>query len=244
MSNVGYAAAVGFLALTLYAIATPSEARKRVVPTEVKALSASQRSELESLIASEVEAVLPLLDLKEGQQIPQSVQVTFDPESSIVYVELGLQFLPTRRRYLQDMDEQIQHITNTVVTTVGNDIRLRGVSVTYAGREAYHYYPPEPKSPTRSGARASGETSHNVGISAGHGLYYHHVLGSTEQRERPWMYWRTLGVDGVYFARQAILDSPIHGPTLEPWWKLAARYRFERDFPNVPFIWDADVDGQ
>jgi len=122
------------MALCTSPIARSSDPREVSTLRAVKSLSTVQRAQLETKLGAEILAELRLADLLEGQRLPKSISVHYQPEVSLVHVEFDLSFLPADRTAMVVMEDQLHLIDNVIISIVGSEFVLRGSVITFGGR--------------------------------------------------------------------------------------------------------------
>ncbi len=151
-----------------------------------------------------------------------------------------------------EMEDFEGGITNDLLDLARTVSPASGTLFRYGGKDLYQLFPAEQPVPPKSTFPRGAPDA--VAVSAGHGVYFHHGFGDWRFQRDPsngiiedevtssyaaelkrWLEARSNV--RVYRLRS---DSPtLHGPSLQEWWKLAARYRLQLLYPGNPELWNS-----
>lgn len=151
-----------------------------------------------------------------------------------------------------EMEDFEGGITNDLLDLARTVSPASGALFRYGGKDLYQLFPAEQPEPPKSTFQRGAPDA--VAVSAGHGVYFHHGFGDWRFQRDPsngiiedevtssyaaelkrWLEARSNV--RVYRLRS---DSPaLHGPSLQEWWRLAARYRLQLLYPGNPELWNS-----
>lgn len=219
---------------------------------KMSSLDAKQRAELEKILNQEVQKYIDGIPRVEGQGGTVKVRVTLDPQKSMIIADFSRNFLP--KNMGAAWEDQTQLIDNSVYALIGDKIEYGGMKYLIDGQDVIEYFPEE-KLLAKAEFSTRQEIVPTVALSAGHGIYYHYSLRAwTAQRDQSngivedfitpqyanelenWLQERSQ-VTVRNDMRSANLE--LHEPSLEPWWKVSARYYLQQQLPNNPEIWNS-----
>lgn len=120
-------------------------------------LGPSERAELESVMAEDIELTLKGMKPVEGQLFPAGVSARFDAEGKTLLVEMGRRFVvKTDGTTVSDVEVQDQlHALTSVLSSTIPEVSYEGIEYLFEGKEIVDYYPELRKREKKS----SGETS-------------------------------------------------------------------------------------
>ena len=218
----------------------------------MSALTPKQRRELEAMLTEDVQRYVDVLPRLNGQGRSVKARVTLQPERSVVIVDFTRNFLPGNiGGEWEDLTHQMGlHIEQLLI----GKVEYGGTLYTIDGIDVVEYFPEEKAVSLRS-SKVAEQLDPVVAISAGHGVYYSHLLmrwtaqrdpynGITEDFVTP-EYASELaqwfGQRSTVVTRNDMRSSSNeqHAQSGQPWWKVAARYHLQAQLPNNPEIWNS-----
>lgn len=243
LSLIATAIAVSVAAL----LHTPAVSAGPVNPIELR-----QRDirELESVVTREIQALVNKQKRIAGQEKIVTVKATIDINDRVIILNLSKGYLP---KYNGGEYEDLQHqLSVNAMELLRESINISGVRVLIDGKPIQHYIPDNAPTFSRPISRASEEYP-LVAVSAGHGVYFNYEFndwraqrdasnGIVEDFVTPG-YVTDLtslllkrGIVTVANPRSTSVTS-AHLPSMQTWYKMAARYNLEDWYPDKAEIW-------
>ncbi|MCW6026673.1 N-acetylmuramoyl-L-alanine amidase [Stenotrophomonas sp. SRS1] len=235
----------GVYALFLFA---PAASDGRGLPSS-GSLESEAEVAFDALLSRAAQRALDQYRVKAGLQAPNQAVARFDVSTGSVTVDLRGWLPETGGAELEDIQGELM---NEVLDQARLIHPASGVEFRYNGKRLEEHYPEEGAGAPLSLRRLS--LPGPVVVSAGHGWYFHHRFRDWRAQRDPsdgiiedeitpgyadelrhWLMTRS-SVD-VRTARSRAADS--HEGSLQAWWRMAARYRFQASFPGQPQIWNS-----
>ncbi|MDR6991709.1 N-acetylmuramoyl-L-alanine amidase [Luteimonas sp. 3794] len=233
---------------------SPAEAQSQVRHAEgrpIEQLSSIDRTRIERMLDEALTEAVAHLPLIEGQT-GFDIRTRLVPERRIVIIELGTRAIPTHTgSELEDQQHRIYHVADELLRDV---IDVNGAEFRYGGKDILRILP-DPAAPARprSRERTQTATAPKVALAGGHGLYFNYQYNDWRAQRDP---SNNMTEDFVtpYFARDLATqltsrgatvykartnETPIHVPSGQQWWRVAARYYLESILPAERGIWNS-----
>lgn len=149
---------------------------------DTQILSASERIEMEQLLAAETSTIVKRQEQLDGQGILRTPTVRFTDDGTKLIVELGSGYVPKING--GEFEDHLMEIANTLIFRMEAIAPIKGVDFVFDGYDIFHYFPEDwrpapPRRVPRVGANGQPQST-KVLISAGHGLYYHRTYTNAQ----------------------------------------------------------------
>jgi len=206
--------------------------------------------ELDAMLSGRAQRSVDAL-VAQGKAPPGiQIEARMDLVTRMVIVDVVRGYVPASPG--AEMEDFEGGITNDLLDLARTVSPASGALFRYGGKDLYQLFPSEQPVPPKSTFQR--DASDAVAVSAGHGVYFHHGFGDWRFQRDPsngiiedevtssyaaelkrWLEARS----SVRVYRLRSDSSALHGPSLQEWWKLAARYRLQVLYPGNPELWNS-----
>lgn len=221
-------------------------------------LTPAQHRQLNAHLTQVAQAILAHVELLPGQSRQGGVIAEMDLGTNMITVYFQRSFLPSERDALL-LEDQLDAFRHALTWEAWRSRASSGVRYLWAGRPLYDYFPgiraeDERAREISEQASRSGSGSGVALVAAGHGFYFQRT-SSKWALQRPLSFEIQedfLTMDYAQELKQWIerrsqmpalrarsTSQDPHPATGEAWWKFAARYHLEQQYPQNPEIWNS-----
>ncbi len=220
--------------------------------TPIENIGRPERARIEKMLDKALSEAAENLTLIEGQT-GFNIRTRLVPERRTVIIDLGGGAVPSHTG--GELEDQQHRLALVALDLLRGVVAVDGAEFQFAGH-TIHQLRPDPLPPIEPRQRQGSRTNvapPKVALAGGHGLYFNYQYndwraqrdpsnGITEDFITPY-FARDLAIQlsgtGATVLKSRTNDTPVHTPSGEQMWKVAARYYLQSQLPNQTAIWNS-----